>query len=220
MRELFGVLASPGAVFESLVKKPNWLMPTIFCAGVLFVIVWLGGCWQELTQGLRVHSLLGPALISPVIVFIVSVASTVFIYLMHVALGGAERSPHKFRILFSVNVHCGVIFLLGEVINFLLVRSNLLGQYGMPVPNRFPSGLDLLLVSTEAPNPYTAIILHSTNVFVLWYLLVLAMGIRVTTGSGKIRSAVIVASLWCVTVVVVLGMVYAADGGTTIRIAL
>ena len=220
MNEIFGVLATPQAVFEILVKKPRWLMTTIFCTGILFVIIWLGGCWQDLTRGLRLQSLLGPALISPCIVIIVSFASTAFIYLMHVVLGGAKRTPHEFRTFFSINIHSGVIFLLGEVVNFLLVRSNLLGQYGMPVPNRFPTGLDLLLVGTEEPNPYTAIVLHSTNVFVLWYLLVLAIGIRTITGSGTFRSAAIVAGLWGVAVALVLGMVYAAGGGTTIRIIL
>ena len=220
MSEIFGVLAVPRAVFEILAKKPHWLMPTVFCAAVLFVILWLGGCWQDLTQGLRIQSLLGPALISPFIVIIVSLASTLFIYLMHVLIGGTERVPREFRMFFSVNVHCGAIFLLGEVVNFLLVQANLLGNYSMPVPNRFPTGLDMLLIGTEEPNPYTAIILHSTNVFVLWYLFVLAMGIRVITGSGKVRSTVIVASLWCVAVAIVLGMVHAAGGGTTVRIAL
>jgi hypothetical protein len=215
---MFGILATPSKVFEIIVNKPRWLIPTLFCAGTLFFIVWLGGCWQDMSDGLRVSNLLGPALISPSIVAIVSLGSTAFIYLMHVLLGGTALGRKGFRTLFSVNVHCGVIFLLGEIINFLLVRANLLGKHSVPLPNRFPTGLDLFLVGVDEPSMYLAIILHSTSIFVLWYLLVLSMGIRTITGSGKIRSGVIVVSLWSVAVVSVLGIAYAAGGGTTIRI--
>ena len=220
MKEIFGILATPQEVFENIVSKPRWLIATLFCTGTLFVIVWLGGCWQDLTQGLRVESLLGPALISPSVVIIISLGSTAFIYLLNMLLEGRRHRPGKFRTFFSVNIHCGVIFLLGETVNFLLVQANLLGGYSTPLPNRFPTGLDLFLVGIEVPNQYLAIILHCTSVFVLWYLVVLSKGIRVITNSGKIRSGVIAASLWIVAVAIGLGMAYAAGGNTTIRIVL
>jgi hypothetical protein len=137
-----------------------------------------------------------------------------------VVLGRRARGPRAFKTFFSVNIHCGVIFLLGEIVNFLLVRTNLLGEYSTPLPNRFPTGLDLFLVGIDEPNRYLAIILHCTSVFVLWYLVVLSKGIRVITSSGKIRAGVIVAGLWIVAVTIGLGMAYAAGGGTTIRVAL
>jgi hypothetical protein len=76
VKEIFGILAAPQEVFEGIMNKPRWLIPTLFCTGTLFVIVWLGGCWQNLSDGLRIQSLLGPALISPIIVIIVSLGST------------------------------------------------------------------------------------------------------------------------------------------------
>lgn len=219
MKEVFNILATPTEVFEIVVNKPRWLVPTLFCAGTLFLIVWLGGCWQDLSDGLRFGNLLGPALISLSIVVIVSLGTTTFIYLMCALLGGTDRDPQAFKKFFSVNIHCGVIFLLGEIVNFLLVRANTLGKHSAPLPNRFPAGLDFFLVGAADPNVYIAIILHSTSVFVLWYLVVLSMGIRAITGSGRIRAGVIAASLWGVVVVITLGVVYAAGGGTTIRIA-
>lgn len=117
-----------------------------------------------------------------------------------------------------MNIHCGVIFLLGEIVNFLLVQTNVLGGYSTPLPNRFPTGLDLFLVGIDVPNQYLAIILHCTSVFVLWYLVVLSKGIRVITNSGRIRAGVVVAGLWIVAVAIGLGLAYAAGGGTTIRI--
>jgi hypothetical protein len=220
MKEIFCVLASPREVFEDIANKPHWLIPALVCTVILFLIVWLSGCWQGLSDGLRVPNLLGPALISPSIVAIVSLGSTTFICLMHALLGGRTKGSARFRTILSVNMHCGLIFLLGETVNDLLVRSNLLSGNRLPLPNRFPTGLDLFLIGVNEPNQYVAIILHSTSVFVLWYLIVLSLGIRVITGSGKIRAGVIAASLWIVAVAIGLGMTYAAGGGTTIRIAL
>jgi hypothetical protein len=111
-----------------------------------------------------------------------------------------------------------VIILLGEIMNFLLVRTNILEESRFPLPNRFPVGLDLALLEIEDQNIYTAILLHSTSCFVIWYLVVLAKGITTIIGLNRWRSMIIVTSLWFAVVAAALGLAYAAGGGTTIRI--
>jgi hypothetical protein len=102
----------------------------------------------------------------------------------------------------------------------LLVRAGLLGDYTTPLPGRFPVGLDILLLGVDDPNLYLSIILHSTSVFFVWYIVVLSLGIHVVTGTSKARAAVIATTLWCTLVLFAVGMAYAAGGGTTIRIRL
>jgi hypothetical protein len=218
MSHIFGILATPGEVYERIKTRPGWVLPTVVCASVLFVIIWLGGCWRNLSDAFTWSSLFGPALISPLIVGIVSVGSTMFLYLMNMVVGGRTRDEQRFRTLFSLNVHCAVIILLGEVVNFLLVRTNFLGESNFPLPNRFPVGLDLVLLAVDEPSIYIAILLHSTSGFILWYLLVLAKGIATITGSSRRRSTLVVAGLWCAGVVTALSLAYAAGGGTTVRI--
>lgn len=218
MNALLSILASPGEAFERIMNRPRWLLPILFSVGIFFVVIWLGECWHRLSEALTWPNLLGPALISPLIVGIVSLGSTTFIYLMSAVLRGNTGRTVNFRTLFSVNVHCGIIFLLGEVVNFLLVRANLLGDDKFLLPNRFPTGLDLLLIGGAKPDIYVLILLHSTSVFIVWYLVVLSLGIRISTGSSKIRSAVIAIGLWCFTVGLALSLVYALGGGTTVRI--
>jgi hypothetical protein len=220
MSDLLNVLATPVQVFGRLQDRPRWLIAALFCTVTLFLLLWLDGCWQNLSAGLTWSSLLGPALISPLIVGIVSMGSTAFIYLMGMVLRGSADRTTNFRTLLSVNLHCGIIFLLGEVVNFLLVRSNLLGDRGFALPNRFPTGMDLLLLGVDDPNEYLVILLHSTSIFVVWYLIVLALGIRYVTGLSKSGSVFVVIALWCSTVGAALGVVYALGGGTTIRISL
>ena len=190
----------------------------MFCAGTLFVLIWLGGCWHNLSDALTWSYLLGPALISPLIIGIVSVGSTIFLYLMNMVLGGRTKHAQRFKTLFSVNIHCALIIILGEVINFLLVRADILGESNFPLPNRFPVGLDLILLAVDEPNIYAAILLHSTSCFVVWYLIVLTKGITTITESNPQRSVLIVASLWFAVVAAALSLAYATGGGTTIRI--
>ena len=217
MSIFLNVLASPREIFAGIVERPRWRLPALFSVVILFVLLWLGGCWSDLSDALAWPKLLGPALISPLIVGIVSIGSTSFIYLMSAIVRRSEDRAASFRTLFSINVHCGIIFLLGEAVNFLLVRARLLGDDKFLLPNRFPVGLDLLLLGRNQPSIYLAILLHSTSVFILWYLVTLSLGIRSATGSSTLRSTIITISLWCFMVGLALSVVYALGGGTVVR---
>jgi len=218
MIELLNILATPGETFDRIKDKQRWRVATLLCTGTLFVLIWLGGCWQNLSDAFTASYLIGPALISPLIIGIVSVGSTMFLYLMNMVVGGRTSAARRFKTLFSLNIHCAPIILLGEVVNFLLVRANILGESSSLLPNRFPVGLDLILLAVDEPNIYTAILLHSTSCFVVWYLVVLARGITTITESSRQRSALIVMCLWLAVVATALSLVYATGGGTTIRI--
>jgi hypothetical protein len=220
MQESVDMFAAPGDALERLVNDPKARTPLAICVGVFSLLAWLNGCWQNFTEAFSWSNLFGPALISPLIVGIVSLGTTAVIYLLNLILGDREARSKSFKTLYSVNIHCAMIFLLGEVVNFLLVRANILGDHPPPLRGRFPVGLDILLLGVDDPNLYLSIILHSTSVFLIWYLVVLSLGISVVTGASKAKAAAIATTLWCILVLFALGMVCAAGGGTTIRIRL
>ena len=220
MEALLDILATPTRSFQHISVEPVWRTAVSLITAAFFLLIWLGGCWTNLSQAFQWTSLIGPSLISPLIVVIVSIASTAFIYLVNAIMFEAGTRPTSFKALFSVNIHCGAIFLLGEFVNFLLVRTNLLGDHPTPLRGRFPVGLDLLLVGADKPNLYLAIVLHSTSIFIIWYLAVLALGIKIVTKTSTRKVTAIVFSLWCAAVTLALGAAYAAGGGTTIRIRL
>jgi len=220
MNTFINIFAVPSETFEGIRAKPIWRGALLMNIVGFFVLVWLGGCWHSLPQAFEKVNLSGPALISPLMVGIVSLGTTAFIYLLNPFLGDQESRSTSFRTLYSLNLHCGAILLLGEVFNFLLVRTNILGDYPTPLRGRFPVGLDVLLLGVDDPNLYLSVILHSTSVFLIWYLVVLSLGLRVVTGMSKARAAVIALTLWCALVLLALGAVYAAGGDTTIRIRL
>jgi hypothetical protein len=214
------ILIAPSKQFIQLQERATWRLAFLCGSGCFFALVWLSGCWSNLSQAFEWTNLLGPALISPLIVGIVSLGTTALIYLLYLVLRDHEARSISFKTLYSVNIHCGVIFLLDEVVNFLLIRADILGDHSTPLRGRFPVGLDILLLGVEDPNIYLSIILHSTSVFLIWYLVVLALGIRAVTGTSKAKATIIVMTLWCAVVSLALGAAYAAGGGTTIRIRL
>lgn len=220
MRGTMDILATPIEAIGKIAHEPRSLAPFVACAAVLFLLAWLSGCWQNITEAFRWSNLLGPALMSPLVVGVFSLGTTTLIYLLNVILSGRESRSTSFKTLYSVNIHCGIIFLLGEVVNFLLVRTPILGDHPTPLRGRFPVGLDVFLLAVDDPNLYLSIILHSTSVFLIWYLVVLSIGLRIVTGTSKTRAAAISTALWCTLVLLALGTVYAAGGGTTIRIKL
>ena len=218
MNPTVSILATPVDVFEQLSAKPNWASTFFVLLCGYAILNWLDGCWHNLSQGLEWSSLLGPALISPLIVGIVSLVTTALIYLLSRIVGGEEARFTEFRSLYSVNIHCGLVFLLGEIVNSLLIRTSILGDYTPPLRGRFPVGLDLFLLGVDDPSLYLSVVLHSTSIFLVWYLVVLSLGISTVTGLSRKRSAAIVTVMWCVVVGMALGAVYAAGGQTTIRI--
>jgi hypothetical protein len=220
MQEAVDILAAPTEVLRRIKDNPKWITQLIMCTAIFFLLAWLTGCWQNLTDAFAWPNLLGPALASPLIVAIVSLGTTTLIYLLNLILGDQKARSTKFKMLYSLNIHCGAIFLLGEMVNFLLLRTPLLGDQPTPLRGRFPVGLDVLLLGVDEPNLYLSVILHSTSIFLIWYLVVLSLGLRVVAGMGKARAAVIATALWCTLVLLALGTVYAAGGGTTIRIRL
>jgi hypothetical protein len=218
MNALINMFAVPEETFDHIRAQPVWRVAALLNVVGFFSLVWLGGCWRDLSQAFDRANFLGPVLISPLVVAIISLGSTAIIYLLSIIMGGREARVARFKTLYSMNIHCGVIFLLGEVVNFLLVRTNIIGDRPTPLRGRFPVGLDVLLLGVDDPNVYLSVILHSTSVFLIWYLVVLSSGIRIVTGTSKARATAIAAALWCILVLLALGMVYAAGGSTTVQI--
>lgn len=220
MVAIFDVFAEPKEALKLIQAKPTILSALSMCTGALFLVVWLGGCWGDLKQGLEWTNLLGPALISPLVVGFVSLGTTALLYLLIFTLSDHNTHPGRFKTLYSLNLHCGAIFLLGEVVNLLLVRTDILGDRTTPLRGRFPLGLDTFLLGVDDPNIYLSIILHSTSVFLIWYLVVLSMGVQLISGTAKPRAAFIVIAFWSTLVLLALGAAYVAGGDTVIRIRL
>jgi hypothetical protein len=214
------VLADPIEVFRRVESSSPWIGPLIYCTLGLFVITWLGGCWETIADGLRWWSLIGPAVFAPLVVGITGLGSATVLYLVQRIASKPGSNGPQYRTILSLNSHCAIILILGEVVNFLLVHADVVQNLTLPLTNRFPLGLDLLLLGAKEPNIYLSILLHSTSVFVIWYFVVLAKGLRYLIGTSLARSTTPVAVLWLVGVMIAVGGVYGAGGATVFRIVM
>jgi hypothetical protein len=214
------ILAEPKEVFPKIAAHSPWFPPFALCVVCFFVVAWLGGCWTSIREGLQWGALLGPAIASILFVALISVGSTAMLYVVFRAIRGHGSAWPSYKTLFSLNTHCALILILGELINVLLVRADLIHLYNPALPNRFPLGLDLLILGAKEPNIYLSVLLHGTSVFILWYLVVLAKGLSYVTGSSPARAAAIAATLWLVGIGFAIGIIYSAGGGTIFRITL
>ena len=70
--------------------------------------------------------------------------------------------------MLSLVSFCGIIFLIGELVNFILLRIQIFNMRSSVFPNRFPIGLDLFLDGRHPSLPL-AIFLHSINPIIIWY---------------------------------------------------
>jgi hypothetical protein len=220
MRETVEILATPSDTLERIAKQPESRKTYFNCASVLFLLTWLDGCWQNLADAFKLSNTLGPLLFALMVVGLASLGTTILLYLLILILRDCDAHPVGFKTVYSLNLHCGAIFLLGEVANFLLVRTNILGDSSGPLRGRFPLGLDILMLGVDDPNLYLSIILHSTSVFLIWYLIVLSMGIRLVSGTTRLKATFVVIAYWGTLILLALGVAYAAGGDTVIRVRL
>ena len=122
----------------------------------------------------------------------------------------------SYKAIISVITYCGVIFLLGEITNSLLIHARLIDHTQYTLPDRFPLGLDILLLG-KTIHPAWAILLYSINPFTIWYMAVLSIGLSTVIGLSKIKAIILSMMVWFIVVGFVLG-VLVITGGTKISI--
>ena len=214
MQDIFDILADPSALFERVKVMPRWIPPFSTVAMVLVGITWIKSCLH--TQGLvlSLMPLVAAGIVLPIVITIVWLGLSGFLYAI-IELLKPDGRP-GFKQIFSVVAHCGIIFGLGELVNFLLTQNLLFDAARFPVINRFPVGLDLFVWGKTVPT-LVAILLHSVNIFTVWYLALLAIGLRVVGGISRVESTMLAASVWFVGMAMV-GATIAILGGTTIGV--
>jgi hypothetical protein len=84
------------------------------------------------------------------------------------------------------------------------------------LPNRFPVGLDLLLIG-KSPSLSLVVLFDSINPFTIWYFATIAVGLSMLGGIGKKRAGLVAVSAWAIGVAFALILI-SVLGGTSIGI--
>ncbi len=214
MLKIFAVLAEPAEVFADLKSKPRWLGPFVFTTFCLVAMSWYKSC-------LRSHSpQVSLAPLAVAMIFELSVTGLLWLGIsavLYLATSLVARD-HEFTFneVFAVVAHCGMVYILGEIVNFLLVQNEFFNPDSFPVRNRFPVGLDLLVWGREV-HPLLAIVLHTINIFTFWYLSIISKGLSIITGLSLLNARAVAGVVWAVGVSFA-GAAYYALGGTNVGI--
>jgi hypothetical protein len=216
MHSLINFFLTPSIFYENGKAHPPWVVPWIVVIFGLVTINWLTSCIKQASFSFQIFSVLIMVILISSLIFILWSFISIFLYFIS-SLFGAQNKIH-FMNFFSITSYCGLIFLIGEVVNFILIQANLLRNDLFALPHRFPIGLDIFTIGRN-PNPILPILLYCINPFTLWYLIHLSMGLQTVTGLSKAKARSISCLLWLMIVGFVIGILL-ITGGTKIRIRL
>ena len=193
----FTFLIAPQKIFKNLKSKPQWVAPCIVVVLGLIVKAMLSNSWGNQSLIYQAQSLYLNGIMATLLVVFLWSAISIFLYLSIFLMSANNGVAYK--IVFSIVSYCGVIILLGEISNYLLIRANIINSMFYLLPQRFPIGLDLLVVDTS-PHPALAVFLHSINPFSIWYFTILSVGISIVTDLGKTKASTLSFILWFIAV--------------------
>ncbi len=206
------VLWAPSEVFRRMESHPTWRLAFLVVVTGNVLLTWLKSCLRGSSLVIDLSVIVGSFISISVILLVLWLMLSLFLYLFSILLN-AQKS-FTYRIVFSLVSQCGLIFLVGECVNFILLRLGLLKSTSLMLPNRFPVGLDLLLIG-KSPSISLLVLLHSINPFTIWYFATVAFGISMLGGIGKRRAGLVVVSAWAIGVAFAL-LLISVVGGTSI----
>ena len=138
MMNPFSILFSSKENFERIRSDPTWAMPYFIVAGGTSILTWLKSCWRG-TSFVGDFGVLASAFISMSIsLFVVWSILALMLYLSSMLF--RPQSKSTYRSMFSLVSFCGIIFLMGEVLNFILLRLQIIKMARMSCPIAFRSG--------------------------------------------------------------------------------
>ncbi len=216
MRNVFMVLSAPGEVFVRLRSSPTWGVAFLFVVGGNSLLTWLKSCWRGSSFVIDLSVLAGALISVSLSLFLLWSLLALFLYCSSILLNSWRK--FGFRTMFSLVSYCGIIYLVGEIVNFALARIEVIKNSSYILPNRFPIGLDLILIGRHVSLPM-AVFLHSINPFTIWYLVPLSIGLCTMTGMDGGKARVTVLSVWAFAVGAIAFLTHAI-GGTSVGIRL
>ena len=214
LQNLADILAEPSAAFTRLKSEPKWLL-----AMVIFCLFSVGIAWVTLPfiEQIMDHKLMEEGAPSEgieiakifvkIFVFIGSLAAPIiWFFVITAILTLAARlfgisDAIKFKHIYAAIVHASLISILIELVNTaLLVVFRDIEDIRRTSDIKIIPGLHLLLGSSE--NTKLLTFLSDFNPLNLWYLAVLAIGIRVFADTDKTKACIGAIIIWLLGVAV------------------
>jgi hypothetical protein len=213
LQNIADIFAEPNAAFARLKSEPKWLL-----AMVIFCLFAVGIAWATLPfteqimhqkmmeEGVRSEqieiakkmaqiSFLISSLVAPII-WLLAISAILTLAARFIGINNAI----KFKHIFAAVVHTSLISILIVLVNTaLLVVFRDVEDIRRVTDMKIIPGLHLLLGSSE--NVKLLTFLSYFNPLSLWYLAVLAIGIRVFTGADRTKACFGAIVIWLLGIV-------------------
>jgi hypothetical protein len=209
MTNLVDLIVHPSRVFKRLKDHPSWVMSFVALAIVSVVLDWFSfrtalrtavdGLPQRATpemirdavaylEGRRFINLL----LSPLKLWIIIV---IFSYVIYLACSVSKSiSPPHWKHFLAVVVWSYWVLIVGEALS-LVTRSSV-GPFSSDVGLAFPQPPGLGMVKMSSSDPGLLYALNSVNVFSLWYLLLVSLGVSILSGFSRVKGILITTFVW------------------------
>jgi hypothetical protein len=225
LQKLIGVFTSPRETFESIDRKPDWIVPLIINVAFALVVVFLTSSirMEDALSAMRAkdvpaeqiqmiqNQMSGPMryinfIAVPIVIFAMwSVIAGVFLFAGNTILGGQS----KFWKLFSMIGWTGMVGIVGGMLNtaLVLMKKTALGV---------TTSLAMLLPTPNVGEKPSALyrLLSQFDLFMIWQVALWIIGYSVLYKVTKGKAASVVLTLWGVWIIiaVVLGGLFRFGG--------
>ncbi len=207
LKNLVTIFAAPTEVFEELKQKPRWAVAFLTISFFTIVIALLslplsrqimlqavsrGGAVEgaQLEQAQR-FQYVGSILI-PLTLLFKWLVSAALLYFMTILAGSGQI---RFKEVYAAVVFAEMILLLMAVVNLLLLVAKGADSIRHITDLQGIIGMDFLMPDRTSNLPLFTL-LNNINIFNIWYIAVLSIGISVMSGFSRVKSALLVTTMW------------------------
>ncbi len=209
---ILNMTAVPSEVMEELKGAPRWRAPIIFSVAATLIVGWfMVPAMEQPLRAIYVRSFgetgATTAVSSAMKLYIVCTTGlqvtlipvrwsliAVFMIIFRRVLG--KGSAADFRRLFSAVAYAEVVFVAMSVLTVLILYAKGIETIERPVDLIVFRGLDYFL-HDQTPSKILPGFLSSINIFSVWYVYLLATGMRIIGGEPGRRALGISAAAWC-----------------------
>jgi hypothetical protein len=209
MTNLVDLIVHPSRIFKRLKDRPTWVMNFVSLAVVSVVVEWfsfgtalqtaVGGLPQRATAEMiqdAVAYLEGRRYIdlalAPLKLWVII---AIFSYVIYVVCSVSKSIslPH-WKHFFAVVVWSYWILLIGEALS--LVTRSVVGHFSPNAGLAFPQPLGLGMMKIASADPGLLYALNAVNVFSIWYLLLVSLGVSILCGFSRVKGILVTAFVW------------------------
>lgn len=217
----FNVFFTPLTIFNDLNKQPRWFTVFFIITGITIFIGYLSLPFKQEVMFSALSAQLGEAraqetlsnasrfaflglLIAPIPLLIKWVIVAALLYYSVILIGSQHIG---FKKIFSVVVHSELIFLFMGIVNVIILEINGIDSATSLTDLQTIVGLEYILTNKSQNIPLFTF-LSNFNVFTIWYLVVLSLGLSIVSQLSKWKSAIIVSVVWFLGIGFQVGVAY------------